>query len=321
MHANHNMIGESPAMAKVYRFVAQVAPSDSTVLIAGESGTGKELVARALHRNSPRATKPLVAINCAALTENLLEDELFGHERGAFTGAIAQKKGKFEMADGGTLFLDEVGELAPNLQAKLLRVLQEREFDRVGGTRPIRVDVRIVAATNLDLEAAVKATTFRQDLFFRLNVVRIMMPALRERPEDIPSLASHFSRKLSPKTKRRISGISHAAEAALCRYDWPGNVRELENAIERAMVLGSGDLLLPEDLPESILDAATTAQGAKASAGSEYLGDFQMSVTESKRKAVCAALERAGGVYTEAAKILGVHPNYLHRLVNNLGLR
>jgi Nif-specific regulatory protein len=317
VQAGHDMIGSSPAMAKVYRFVAQVAPTESTVLIGGESGTGKELVARALHRNSPRAAKPFVAINCAALTETLLEDELFGHERGAFTGAIAMKKGKFEVADGGTLFLDEVGELAPGLQAKLLRVLQEREFDRVGGTRPIRVDVRIIAATNRDLEAAVKANTFRQDLFFRLNVVRVTLPPLRERREDIALLASFFARKLGVKTKRKVNGLSPAAEAALTKYDWPGNVRELENAIERALVLGSSDVLLPEDLPESVLDAATPSATSPALS----LGDFQLSVTESKRKTVREALERAGGVYTEAAKILGVHPNYLHRLVKNLGLR
>ena len=322
VHASHDMIGSSAAMAKVYRFVAQAAPTDSTVLIGGESGTGKELVARALHRNSPRAAKAFVAINCAALTESLLEDEMFGHERGAFTGAIAQKKGKFESADGGTLFLDEVGELAPALQAKLLRVLQERDFERVGGTRPIQVDVRIIAATNRDLQAAVKEQGFRQDLFFRLNVLSVVLPALRERREDIALLAGHFVRKLSQKTKRRVNGLSPAAVAALRKYDWPGNVRELENAVERAVVLGSSDVLLPEDLPESVLEASDAAWDLSADQPAELkLGDFQQNVNEAKRRAVREALDRAGGVYTEAAKLLGVHPNYLHRLVKNLGLR
>jgi transcriptional regulator with GAF, ATPase, and Fis domain len=318
VQAGHDMIGSSPAMAKIYRFVSQVAPTDSTVLIGGESGTGKELVARALHRNSPRAAKPFVAINCAALTESLLEDELFGHERGAFTGAIGMKKGKFELADGGTLFLDEVVELAPALQAKLLRVLQQREFDRVGGTRSIQVDVRIVAATNRDLEAAVKDNTFRQDLFFRLNVVAVTLPPLRERREDVTLLASYFARKLAQKTKRNVTGLSPAAQVALEKYDWPGNVRELENAMERAMVLGNSDQILPEDLPESVLDAATPSAPHDSS---EDVGDFQMTVADAKRKKVREALDRAGGVYTEAAKLLGVHPNYLHRLVKNLGLR
>ena len=228
-------------MRSLYRQIGRVAPSDSTVLITGESGTGKELVARAIHSNSPRAERPFVAINCAAITETLLESELFGHERGAFTGAIAQKKGRLETADGGTVLLDEIGELSPALQAKLLRVLQEREFERVGGTRSIAVDFRLVAATNRDLEQAIAAGTFRRDLYYRLNVVSLAVPPLRERPEDIPLLANHFARRHAANMKRRVTGVSPEALACLMAYDWPGNVRELENAIERAVVLGSTD--------------------------------------------------------------------------------
>jgi Nif-specific regulatory protein len=251
MNVEHNMVGDSPRMRDVYQFIARVAPSDVTVLIFGESGTGKELVARAIHRNSTRANKPCVAINCAALAETLLESELFGHEKGAFTGAIAQKKGKLEVAEGGTVFLDEIGELAPTLQAKLLRVLQEREFERVGGTRTIKLDVRLIAATNRELDEEVKRGRFREDLFYRLNVVSLRMPALRERREDIPLLASYFASKFSQRSNRGMLGVSPHARACLTNYDWPGNVRELENAIERAVVLGSSDMILPEDLPET----------------------------------------------------------------------
>jgi transcriptional regulator with GAF, ATPase, and Fis domain len=312
----HDMVGESDAMRAIHQFIARVAATDSTVLIDGESGTGKELVARALHLNSARAGGPFIAVNCAALTESLLEDELFGHERGAFTGAVGLKKGKFEMAHGGTLFLDEVGEMAPSLQAKLLRVLQQREFERVGGTRPIQVDVRIIAATNRDLEGAVRAGAFRQDLFFRLNVIPVTMPPLRGRREDIPLLAAYFVERSSQRVKRKVVGISHKASALLVRYDWPGNVRELENAMERAVVLGVSDTILPEDLPEPVLESASTSTSAPATANS-----YHEALLEAKRRVVTDALERAGGVYTEAAKLLDIHPNYLHRLVNSLGLR
>ena len=209
------------------------------MLIRGESGTGKELVARAIHRNSPRAGKPFVAINCAAVTETLLESEFFGHEKGSFTGAVAIKKGKLEAADGGTVFLDEIGELAPGLQAKLLRVLQEHEFERVGGTKTIKVDIRVIAATNRDLEAAISAGAFRQDLYYRLNVLTLETPSLRDRREDIPPLAAWFAQRFAKLTGRRIRGLSERTRACLLAYDWPGNVRELENAIERAVVLGS----------------------------------------------------------------------------------
>jgi transcriptional regulator with GAF, ATPase, and Fis domain len=311
----HDMVGESDAMREIHRFIGRVAGTDSTVLIGGESGTGKELVARAIHRNSPRAGRAFVAINCAALTETLLEDELFGHERGAFTGAIGLKKGKFELADGGTLFLDEVGEMAPALQAKLLRVLQEHEFERVGGTRSIHVDVRIIGASNRDLEAAIRSGAFRQDLYFRLNVIPVTVPPLRERREDIPLLAAYFAEKYSERVKRKVTGISEKARERLLEYDWPGNVRELENAMERAVVLGASDLILPEDLPEAVLESTVAA------APSEPANSYQDALLEAKRRVVHDALERAGGVYTEAAKLLDIHPNYLHRLVRSLRLR
>ena len=310
----HNMIGESQRMREVYQFIARVAPTASTVLITGESGTGKELIARAIHLNSPRKNKSFVAVNCAALTETLLESELFGHEKGAFTGAIAQKKGKLEIADGGTLFLDEVGEMPLQLQAKLLRVLQEREFERVGGTRTLKVDIRLIAATNKDLEEAIRQGTFRQDLYYRLNVVSLSMPPLRERREDIPLLANYFVQRYSDKCNRRVRGISTEARARLTNYDWPGNVRELENAIERAVVLGTTDMILPEDLPEAALETALPAMGGG-------VANYHEAVTEAKKELILKAFEQAGGNYTEAAKLLGVHPNYLHRLIRNMNLK
>jgi Nif-specific regulatory protein len=271
------------------------------------------LVARAIHRGSSRAAKPCVAINCAALAESLLESELFGHEKGAFTGAIAQKKGKLEVAEGGTVFLDEIGELAPLLQAKLLRVLQEREFERVGGTRTIKLDVRLITATNRDLEGEVKKGTFREDLFYRLNVVSLRMPPLRERREDIALLASYFASKYAKRANRAVLGISPQARTCLTNYDWPGNVRELENAIERAVVLGSSELILPEDLPESVLDRATPADVTMTA--------FHDSIRESKKQLILSAFDQAGGNYTEAARLLGLHPNYLHRLIRNLNIK
>jgi Nif-specific regulatory protein len=309
----HDMVGESPPMQEVYRFIAKVAPTDATVLICGESGTGKELVARAIHRNSPRASKPFVAINCAALTETLLESELFGHEKGAFTGAVAQKKGKLEVADGGTVFLDEIGEVPLALQVKLLRAIQEREFERVGGTRPVRVNVRWVAATNRDLRAAIRKGAFREDLFYRLNVVSIALPPLRERRSDIPLLAAYFADKFGRRVGRKNPGVSLQARTVLMNYDWPGNVRELENAIERAVVLGSGDLILPEDLPETILDPTPPE--------AEATGRLHGSLREEKRRLILQAVRDAGGNQTEAAKLLGINPTYLSRLIRNLNLK
>lgn len=309
----HNMIGESTRMREVYEFIAKVAPTDSTVLLRGESGTGKELAAHAVHSNSNRAGKPFVVINCAALAETLLESELFGYEKGAFTGAVAQKKGKLEVANGGTVFLDEVAELSPALQTRLLRVLQEREFDRVGGTHPVHIDVRFIAATNQNLEDAVKSGSFRQDLYYRLNVVSVVLPPLRERREDIALLATYFAARCSKQSKRKLRGISPEARACLGRYDWPGNVRELENAIERAVVLGNGELITPEDLPETILDAEA---GTSAPSSKLYTA-----ILESKKETILTAIQQANGNYTEAAKLLGIHPNNLHRLIRSLNLK
>ena len=313
LNIHHSMVGESKAMREVYEFVSRVAGRDSTVLICGESGTGKELVARAVHVNSARKDKPFVAINCAAITETLLESELFGHERGAFTGAVSQKKGKLEVAEGGTVFLDEIGELAVPMQAKLLRVLQEREFERVGGTRPIKLDVRLIAATNRDLKEASRTGAFRSDLYYRLNVVSLQMPALRERREDIPLLAAFFAAQHGEKVKRRVAGISPEARACLIRYDWPGNVRELENAIERAVVLGSTELILAEDLPDAILEE-TAASGEPVNALAE-------GIRQAKKVLIERAIEQANGNYTEAAKLLGVHANHLFRLIRTLNLK
>ncbi len=308
----HNMIGESPRMREVFRFLEKIAPTDATVLVRGESGTGKELVAHAIHINSSRSEKPFVAINCAVLSETLLESELFGHEKGAFTGAVAQKRGRLEVADGGTLFLDEAGELTPVTQAKLLRVLQERQFERVGGTRTISVDVRIVAATNRNLEEAITAGTFRQDLYYRLNVISFTLPSLRERREDIPLLAYYFIAKYSKKCKRLVSGISEEARNCLMAYDWPGNVRELENAIERAVVLGNTDVIMPDDLPESLLASGPASQ---------HLPNYHEAVSEMKKKFILQAIEQANGNFTDAAKLLGIHSTNLHRLIRTLGLR
>jgi transcriptional regulator with GAF, ATPase, and Fis domain len=315
LNVEHNMVGESPALAEVIQFIKKVAPRDSTVLIWGESGTGKELVARAIHRNSTRVQKAFVAINCAALTETLLESELFGYEKGAFTGAVAQKRGKIETADGGTIFLDEIGEMTPSLQAKMLRVLQEREFERVGGTKTIRVDLRVIAATNRDLKEMSRSGAFRQDLYYRLNVVSIRTPALREHKEDIPLLASHFAAKYAERVKRKISGFSPKSHRLLANYDWPGNVRELENAIERAVVLGVTDIILPEDLPE--LMVADPAGSSDDHAGVS----LDAAIRAAKRQAIEKALEQTGGNQTEAAKLLSVHSVHLSRLIKTLDIK
>ena len=306
------IIGESKAMHQVQNFISRVAKTDSTVLIRGESGTGKELVARAIYRNSSRGDKPFVAINCAAIPEALLESELFGHEKGSFTGAIATKKGKLEIAESGTVFLDEIGELAHLLQAKLLRALQEHEFERVGGTRPLKLEARVIAATNKNLEDAIKAGQFRQDLYYRLNVVSVVVPPLRERPDDIPLLAMYFAAKYSERCKRPLKGISSEVRALLTSYSWPGNVRELENAIEHAIVLGEGDEIVPEDLPEALLEVELAESNA---------AKYHDHVRQAKKRSILDAVKAAKGNYTEAAKILGVHPNYLHRLIRNLDIK
>jgi Nif-specific regulatory protein len=314
LNLEHNMVGESPAMQQVYHLISKVAGTESTVLISGESGTGKELAARAVHNNSKRSNKPFVAVNCAALAESLLESELFGHERGAFTGALNQRKGRLEVADGGTIFLDEIAELSAALQTKLLRVLQEREFERVGGTRTIKVDIRVIAATNQLLDVAIAKGTFRQDLFFRLNVVELRMPSLRERSEDIPMLANYFAAKYSEKCNRKVLGISPETQKLLQAYEWPGNVRELENAIERAIVMGTTQDILPEDLPEAILEAKALEISASGTG-------YHESVSERKKQLIIEAMKKSEGSFTAAAKLLGLHPNYLHRLVRNLNLK
>jgi transcriptional regulator with PAS, ATPase and Fis domain len=283
------------------------------VLIQGESGTGKELVAHAIHANSARSSGPFIAINCAAIAETLLESELFGYEKGAFTGAVGQKKGKIEVASGGTLFLDEIGDLALPLQSKLLRVLQEREFERVGGTRPIKIDLRLIAATNQNLQEGVQSGKFRKDLFYRLNVVAVTVPPLRERREDIPQLVEHFIGKTARKCNARMKSLSPEAKLCLTSYDWPGNVRELENAMERALVLGSTDTILVEDLPDAISEAATPA----GLAATKYAGAMK----DTKKQVILQALLEANGSYIEAAKLLGLHPNSLLRLIRRLDLK
>jgi transcriptional regulator with GAF, ATPase, and Fis domain len=304
------LLGDSAAMADLRASVARVAHTDATVLVTGESGTGKELVARAIHRKSSRAGKPFVAINCAALSETLLESELFGHEKGAFTGAFTQKQGKLEAANGGTVFLDEIGEMPLVLQAKLLRVLQHREVERVGGTKSIPLNFRLIAATNRNLEEAVRCGSFRQDLYYRLNVVALRTPPLRKRPEDILPLAQHFMARFGAKCGRKMAGMSPEARTMLRAYEWPGNVRELENAIERAVVLGDTGMVLAEDLPEVLRENPAAAP--------EGCGSLQDAVNAAKRLAVERAFEQARNNHDEAAHLLGVHPNYLYRLIKNM---
>ena len=310
--ADTSIVGESAAIGKLLRMIERVAPQETSVLVLGESGTGKELVARALHRQSGRSAKPFLAINCAAITETLLESELFGHEKGAFTGAVVQKKGKLEVAEGGTVFLDEIAELAPPLQAKLLRVLEQKEFERVGGTRTLKLDVRLIAATNRDLAAEVRRGAFRDDLYHRLNVVALLVPPLRDHPGDIPALARYFLDRAAARCHRRVSAVSPEAERYLMSYAWPGNVRELENAIERAVVLGQSGTLLPEDLPETILESATVP---------EVPGALESSVTRTKRELIIAAWKESGGDHKQAAALLHIHPNSLRRLIRSLNLR
>jgi len=308
-----SLVGDGPRMNEIFQFLSRVGPTDSTVLIEGESGTGKELVAKALHRLSARSTNPFVAINCAAIQETLLESELFGHERGAFTGAVTRKKGRMEVADSGVLFLDEIGDMSPALQAKLLRALQERQFERVGGTSPIKIDIRLIAATNRNLLEAVKEGKFRPDLYYRLAVVTLTMPPLRERREDIPMLTHNFIKKYAERCQVKPKPVSPEALAALQQYDWPGNVRELENALERALVMGASDTVLPEDLPEALMEQAELA----ATDG----GKYHPGIKQFKRNLILDAVVAAKGSYVDAAKTLGMHVNYLHRVIKNLDLK
>ncbi|MFQ5657902.1 MAG: sigma-54-dependent transcriptional regulator [Candidatus Methylomirabilales bacterium] len=295
------LIGRSPKMIELYKLISKVASVSGTVLISGESGTGKELVARTIHRTSDRAGKPFLTINCGAIPELLLESELFGHVKGAFTGAVANKAGLFEVADGGTVFLDEVGETSLALQVKLLRVLQDRIFRRVGGTEDIEVDVRVIAATNQNLQELIRKGHFREDLFYRLNVIPVDLPPLRERREDIPLLAMNFLAKYSEETKRTIKGVSPEAMEPLLRYDWPGNVRELENAVERGVAMESSEVLTPESLPDKLREGRPeTVENGQSPLGLDAV------TAKVEREMLEDALRRSGGVQVRAAKLLGI---------------
>jgi DNA-binding NtrC family response regulator len=307
-----NIIGRSPAMQEIFATIERVAPTRATVLIAGESGTGKDLIARAIHYHSPRRDRPFVKINCTTIPENLMESELFGYEKGAFTGATTSKPGRFELADTGTVFLDEIGDVPPNIQVKLLRVLQEHEFERLGSNKTRQIDVRVIAATNADLRAALEHGEFREDLYYRLNVVPINVPPLRERKEDIPALAEHFVRKYAAELGSPVKAISEEALAVLRAHHWPGNVRELENVIERSLVLCSGEILEASDIK---LDAARNARG-----GDEPLLPPGMTLEEHERELIRKALEKAKGNKSQAARLLGLSRNALRYRLSQMGI-
>ncbi|HSB82702.1 MAG TPA: sigma-54 dependent transcriptional regulator, partial [Candidatus Methylomirabilis sp.] len=307
-----NLIGKSRAMQEVFSLIEQVAGSRSTVMIYGKSGTGKELVAKAVHYNSPRLSKAFVAVNCAAIPSELLESELFGHEKGSFTGAVATKVGKFELATGGSLFLDEVGSMRLDLQAKILRALQEREVERVGGTRTIKIDVRVIAATNRDLKKAVDEGTFREDLYYRLNVVPITLPDLKDRQEDIPLLANHFMQKFSMESNPNIREISKEAMAILLSYSWPGNVRELENVIERAVTLGRDPAIQPGDLPPHLAGGADPLERALAK---------EATLEDLERDYIGVILRRTKGHQIRAASILGIDRRTLYRKIRRYSIK
>jgi len=308
-----NIVGTGPRMIEVFKLVARVAGSRSTVLITGESGTGKEVVARALHFNGPRAAGPFVTIDCGGLAESLLESELFGHVRGAFTGATGARRGLFEAGQGGTVFLDEIGDVGPNVQARLLRVLELQEIRPVGGNQPLPIDVRLIAATNRDLQAEVRAGRFREDLFYRLNVVSIHLPPLRERREDVPALAYHFLRKYAAANAKTVDGFAAETMALLEGFDWPGNVRELENAVERAVAVCGHSILLPEDLPAHLLRPSSGGQPPPEAEG-------LLPLEEVTRRHVSRVLVAAGGNKKRAAAILGVDRRTLYRMLARYGL-
>jgi two-component system response regulator AtoC len=315
-HDSDEIVGRHPTIEKLHGLIAQVARTPTTVLITGESGTGKELVARAIHHQGPRREGPFIAVNPAAIAETLIESDLFGHERGAFTGAHQRKLGKFELAQGGTLFLDEIGTLRLELQAKLLRVLQEREIERVGGTRPVKIDVRFIAATNTNLKEAVVSGAFREDLYYRLNVVPVVVPPLRERIQDVPLLVEHFIRRDNRRFHKRVEGLSPEALAALNAYRWPGNVRELENVIERCVVLAEGPIIQLNDLPldVSLPQQATKVRAAEALPLNEATDQFEQQI-------VLRVLERVGWNLTEAGRILEIHRNSLRVKLARWGIR
>jgi DNA-binding NtrC family response regulator len=311
------LIGSSAALERVVKQARAVADTSATVLLAGENGTGKEVLARALHEESPRRSAPFVAVSCAALPESLVESELFGHERGAFTGATTTKKGRFELADGGTLFLDEIGELSQAVQVKLLRVVQERTFERLGGEKTLAVDIRLIAASNRDLEREVEAGRFREDLFYRLNVVPLTLPPLRERREDIPMLAAHLAARAAEKHNRATPALDPALIDALTEYDFPGNVRELENLIERLVVLSNAPRLGTEHLPEKMLLVAPAHEGAAPTSDETTLEGATLAL---RRRLVAGALQAEGGNKVAAARRLGISRSYLHRLISELGV-
>jgi DNA-binding NtrC family response regulator len=304
-----NIIGSSPAMQAVFDVIEQVAPTKASVLITGESGTGKELVAQAVHQNGPRAKAPFVKLHCAALAETILESELFGHEKGAFTGAVGRREGRFKQADGGTLFLDEIGEISPAIQVKLLRFLQERTFERVGGNETVKVDVRIIAATNRDLEAEVAAGKFREDLFYRLNVVNIEMPPLRARPSDLLPLATHFLERFAKENGKRVDGFAEDAVERITAYRWPGNVRELENVMERAVVLCDGPKLTAKHLPAGV--------GATSRTGVRIPGS---TMDEIERHAIVSTLEACGGRTAQAAQMLDISIRKIQYKIHEYGI-
>lgn len=308
-----NIIGRCPQMQKIFEMVDVVADSKATILITGESGTGKELIAKAIHYNSPRKDNPFIKINCAALPENLVESELFGHEKGAFTGAIRQTRGRFELADGGTLLLDEISEISFGLQAKLLRVLQEREFERVGSGEPIQVDVRIISTSNQNVSELIDKGKFRGDLFYRLNVIPLHLPPLRERKEDIPLLAEHFLRLYNRENKRSVESISEEAYRLFINYDWPGNVRELENYIERALILAKGKTLTVAEFPKELALKETKGRGESIEVG--------CSIHEAEKKLILKTLDFQGGNRTKAADVLGISTRTLRNKLQEYGLR
>jgi two-component system response regulator HydG len=309
-----NIIGRSPAMKKLFETTALVAPSEATVLIFGESGTGKELIANAIHQNSPRKERPLITVNCAALPETLLESELFGHEKGSFTGAIARKQGRFQLAHHSSIFLDEVAEMAPATQAKILRVLQEREFEPLGSTQTIKVDTRVIAATNKNLEEEIKKGRFREDLYYRLNVVSLEVPPIRERREDISLLADFFLKRYAEKNKRILKGFTPRAMDLLMRYDWPGNVRELENVVERAVIMARGEMITPAEFPDILqeLDPEVKATYVNLSPG--------RTLKDVEKDMIIRTLEETAGNRTHAAKILGISRRTLQLKLKEYGI-
>jgi nitrogen regulation protein NR(I) len=325
------LVGQSPAMRQVYEVVGKVADSPSTVLVTGESGTGKELVAQALHRGSSRRDKPLIKVNCAAIPKDLVESELFGYEKGAFTGAVGSKPGRFELADGGTLFLDEIGEIPLEMQVKLLRALQESEFERVGGIKTIRVDVRLITATNRDLKALIAAGRFREDLFYRLNVVPIALPPLRDRKEDVPLLVQHFIEKYDRRLGKKVERVDEEAMQLLMRYPWPGNIRELENLVERSVLFADGPVISAAQLPDSLREkapgppvpiAAVGPLGAIAApSGASMKEIVRQAQAELERELITRALEETGGNVTRAAKRLQISRKSLQIKMKELGLR